>query len=165
MTEAEWLAATRPYDLTHYKACRSERKRRLLSCAFARRVLFLIPDERYRLAIELAECYADGMATAEQLQVTKRVIIKAWNERFFTEAGNHAATAALATLKKKAVEAIHGLESAAAARAALAHSRRRAGRRRLRQRRHPPSLPQARRTRARLLGRRSAARERMMVAG
>jgi hypothetical protein len=119
MTEAEWLATTRPYDLTHYKASRSERKRRLLSCAFARRVLSLIPDERYRTAIEVAERYADGLATEQELRATRRTINNAWRNREFTEAGNHAATAVLATLSKEAVGAVHSLEPAAAARASL----------------------------------------------
>ena len=68
MTEQKWLTTTNPYDLTHYKACRSKRKRRLLSCAFARRVLFLIPDERYQQAVETAERYADGTVTEEEMR-------------------------------------------------------------------------------------------------
>jgi hypothetical protein len=119
MTEHEWLTTTNPYDLTHYKAGRSVRKRRLLSCAFARRVLFLIPDERYQQAVEVAERYADGMATEEEVRVTRRVMNKVWNDRQFTEAGNHAATAVLATLHKEAVAAVHGWEHAAFAKAAL----------------------------------------------
>ena len=120
MTESEWLTTTNPYDLTHYKACRSERKRRLLACAFARRVLFLIPDERYQLAVEVAERYADGMATEAEMRATRRSMNKAWKDRRFTEAGNHAATAVLATLNREAVGAVHAWEAAAAARAALA---------------------------------------------
>jgi hypothetical protein len=119
MTEAEWLATTRPYDLTHYKACRSARKRRLLSAAFARRVLTLVPDDCYQPAIETAERYADGLATEEEMRKARRVTIKAWKERKFAEAGNHAATAALATLAKDAVMAVHALEPAGHARASL----------------------------------------------
>jgi hypothetical protein len=119
MTEAEWLSTTRPYDLIHFRANRSERKRRLLACAFARRVLPLIPEERYRLAVETAERYADGMADEAELRTTRRVIQRAWRERQFTEAGNHAATAVLATLAREAVGAVHCFESAAAARASL----------------------------------------------
>jgi hypothetical protein len=120
MTEQEWLTTTNPYDLTHYKACRSERKRRLLSCAFARHALFLIPDERYHLAVEMAERYADGIATDDEVRATRRVMNKAWKDRQFMEAGHHAATAVLATLNKEAVGAVHGWEAAAAARASLA---------------------------------------------
>jgi hypothetical protein len=119
MSEQEWLATTNPYDLTHYKACRSERKRRLLSCAFARRVLFLIPDDRYPRAMEVAERYADGVASEEQMRATRRLMNKAWNDRQFTEGGNHAATAVLATLNKGAVGAANGWEAAAAAQGSL----------------------------------------------
>src|SRR5262245_19919033 len=93
MTEHDWLTTTNPYDLTHSKACRSDRKRRLFSCAVARRFLHLIPDDRYQEAIELAERYADVGATEEEMRVTRRVMKKAWNERQFMEAGNFAATA------------------------------------------------------------------------
>jgi hypothetical protein len=120
MTEQDWLMTTNPYDLTHHKACRSERKRRLLSCAFARRVLSLIPDDRYQQAVEVAERYADGLTTEEEMRATRRAMNKAWKERRFTEAGNDAATAVLATLSKEAVGAVHGWEAAAFARGSLA---------------------------------------------
>lgn len=119
LTEDDWLTTIQPYDLTHYKACRSERKRRLLSCAFARCVLFLIPDARYQKAVEMAERYADGATTEEDMRSTRRVMTKAWNERQFGEAGNHAATAVLATLNNAAVGTVHGWEAAAAAQGSL----------------------------------------------
>jgi hypothetical protein len=117
MTEQDWLTTTNPYDLTHYKACRSERKRRLLSCAFARRGLFLIPDDRYQQAVEIAERYADGMATEEEMRAARRVIKTAWKVQ--PEAVNAAAIAVLSTLAKKGVSAVHGWEYAAFAQAAL----------------------------------------------
>jgi hypothetical protein len=120
MTEQGWLTTTNPYDLTHYKACRSDRKRRLFSCAVARRVLFLIPDDRYQQTVELAERYADGLATEEEMRASRRAMNKAWNERQFMEAGNHAATAVLATLNKEPVGAVHGWEAAAWAQGSLA---------------------------------------------
>lgn len=115
MTEHDWLTTTNPYDLTHCKACRSNRKRRLFSCAVARHVLFLISDDRYQQAVELAERYADGVAAEEEMRATRRVMNNAWNERQFMEAGNRAATAVLAVLNKDAVGAVHGWEAAAAA--------------------------------------------------
>jgi hypothetical protein len=118
MTEAEWLAATEPYRLTHYKACRSPRKRRLLACAFARRVLDLVPDDRYAAAIAVAEAFADGLASEDEIRATRRALTRLWGNRQFGEAGNYAATAALATLHKEAVGAVHALDVAAAARAA-----------------------------------------------
>jgi hypothetical protein len=119
MTEQEWLAATRPYDLTHYKACRDPRKRRLLSCAFARRVLSLVPDDRYRQAVDKAEGYADGLVTQKDMRTERTAMKKLWNKRNFSEAGNHAATAALCTLSKEAVMAVHALEPAASAQASV----------------------------------------------
>jgi hypothetical protein len=119
MNESEWLTTTNPYDLIRYKACRSVRKRRLLSCAFARSVLFLISDERYQHAVETAERYADGLASEEEMKTTRRLMNKVWNERQFTEAGNQAATAVLATLHKDAVGAVHGWEAAAFAQGSL----------------------------------------------
>ncbi len=123
MTEAEWLATRQPYDLTHHKASRSERKRRLLACACARRVLDLVPDGRYLDAVVTAERHADGAATQDEVRAARRLITRLLKDQQFTEAGNHAATAALATLSGKGVDAVHGLESAAAARAAEARPR------------------------------------------
>ncbi len=123
MTEDQWLTTTRPYDLTYHKACLSDRKRRLLSCACARRVLDLVPDARYAAAVDTAERYADGLATQDEMRATRRLMNRLWTERNFTEAGNHAATAALATLTRSPVGAVHGLETAAAARAAEARPR------------------------------------------
>jgi hypothetical protein len=120
MTEAEWLATTDPHVLTHYKGCRSRRKRRLFSCAVARRVLYLIPDDRYERAIEIAERYADGVAAEKERRATHQVMHKAWQDREYAEAGNHAATAVLATLNKGAAGTLYSWEVAAAAKAALA---------------------------------------------
>jgi hypothetical protein len=120
VSEQRWLTTDNPYELTHHRACRSHRKRRLLACAFARRVLFLLPDDRYVQAVEVAERYADGMASEAEMRSTRRTLNRAGKERQFTEAGHHAAGAVLATLDREAVGAVHGWEAAAAARAALA---------------------------------------------
>ena len=120
MTEQDWLTTTHPYDLTHHKACRSARKRRLFSCAIARHVLFLIPDDRYQQAIDFAERYADGAATEEEMRATRRRMNKIYGQRQFGEPGNYATGAIMATLDKEAVLTVHGWESAASAQAALA---------------------------------------------
>lgn len=117
ITEQEWLTTFNPYDITHHKACRSKRKRRLFSCASARRVLFLIPDERYQAAVETAERYADDTASEEEMRATRRVINKAWIDQ--PEAVNDAAKAVLATLAKEAVSAVHGWQQAAFAQGSL----------------------------------------------
>jgi hypothetical protein len=68
MTEAEWLACTKPpqvLDLLIGKG--SERKLRLFACACARRAWHLLTDECCRRAVEIAERYADGLETEAAL--------------------------------------------------------------------------------------------------
>lgn len=119
MSEARWLTTDNPYELTHHRACRSHRKRRLLACAFARRVLFLLPDERYAQVIEAAERYADGMATEAEIRTLRRGVKTPRKGQEFTEASYHAALAVQATLEREAVATVHGWEAAAAACASL----------------------------------------------
>jgi hypothetical protein len=73
MTEAEWLACTDPYK----KLCRfrirsrrmnDARKLRLYGVACCRRIWQTIPDPRSRNAVEVAERYADGAATDNELR-------------------------------------------------------------------------------------------------
>lgn len=120
MSEQKWLTTNNPYELTHHRDCRSHRKRRLLACAFARRVLFLLPDERYHQAVEVAERYADGRATEAEVRTARRNLTRAGKERALSEAENYAASAVSATLLKDAVATVHGWEAAAAAQGALA---------------------------------------------
>jgi hypothetical protein len=68
MTEEQWLSATDPDRMLSFVEHRlSERRRRLFAAACCRRVWHLLPDERSRRAIEVAEAYADGDARAEDL--------------------------------------------------------------------------------------------------
>jgi hypothetical protein len=64
MTETEWLA------LHHLDDGASKRKRRLFACACCRAVWFLLTDEG-RLAVEMAERFADGDATADELAAAR----------------------------------------------------------------------------------------------
>jgi hypothetical protein len=72
MTEDEWMAADDPADLLWYLTRPpkhrkpSERKVTYFACACCRRIWGLIPTEASSRAIELAERYADGMATSEE---------------------------------------------------------------------------------------------------
>lgn len=64
MTEEEWLQSTKPPAmLRHLGTKASERKLRLLACACCRCIWDFIDDERSRMAVLVAERYADGLAT------------------------------------------------------------------------------------------------------
>jgi hypothetical protein len=71
VTEEEWFAETHPfYMLTWWEYLRGEpspRKRRLLACASCRLIWPLLADNRLRRAVEVAEAFADGLASAEDL--------------------------------------------------------------------------------------------------
>ncbi len=72
MTEAEWATSSQPGDLLEYLRIRTRgrpdpRRMRLFSCACVRDVWHLLTDERSRRVVEVAEEYADGRATADEL--------------------------------------------------------------------------------------------------
>jgi hypothetical protein len=61
MTEAEWLEATGTIAMLAFlKRKASERKLRLFQVACCRRIWHLVPDTRWRDAVQVAEQYADG---------------------------------------------------------------------------------------------------------
>ena len=67
MTEAEWIAATDPYDmLMHFPAKWDHRKLWLFGCACLRRVWHLLKDQRSRCCVELAERFVDGQASEQE---------------------------------------------------------------------------------------------------
>jgi hypothetical protein len=77
MTESQWLASRSPKkmldwlhrqgkDLSGPESPPSERKMRLFACACVRQYWRLLPDERSRTAVDVAERFADGEATARQ---------------------------------------------------------------------------------------------------
>ena len=86
MTEQEWLECIDPFK----KLClfrgrlrnRFNRKIRLFACACCRRIWDHFVDERSRKAVEVAERYADGGATDEELSAASTAAGQAYGEVF-----------------------------------------------------------------------------------
>jgi hypothetical protein len=123
MTEDEWLAATHAYGLIYHKSCRSDRKRRLLACAWARRVLDLLPPAPFGTAVEVSERYADGQADRAELLAERKEVGKFRRSPAsdgFREWNHHAAGAVSAVLLDQFMSYKMAIEAAAAARGAQA---------------------------------------------
>jgi hypothetical protein len=69
MNEALWLNCTDLGAMFDFlKGKTSDRKQRLFACACCRRIWYLVHENRSRKAAEVAERYADGLATEEERQ-------------------------------------------------------------------------------------------------
>lgn len=72
MTEAEWLACDDPRPMLEFLDGKAdERRLRLFAISCCRRIWGLLIDGRSRRAVEVAEQYAEGTATAGQLNAAR----------------------------------------------------------------------------------------------
>jgi hypothetical protein len=72
LNEAEWLTCTDPGVMRFFLGDRlSARKLRLFGCAFVRGVWEHLPSDALRRAIETCERFADGLATAAELDAAR----------------------------------------------------------------------------------------------
>lgn len=74
MTEAEWEVCTNSYPML--RPCRkiiryNPRKGRLFAVACCYRIRHLLTDQRSRAAVQVAEEYAEGLASQDQLRVAE----------------------------------------------------------------------------------------------
>lgn len=68
MTESEWQTATELMRMVEQLGDRfDDRKLRLFACASARKAWKLLDDEESRVAVEVAERFADGLASASAM--------------------------------------------------------------------------------------------------
>jgi hypothetical protein len=73
MTEAEWLRSTETIGMVQFlRGKASDRKLRLYACACAMWTCDQYTHQSYLAAVETAERFADGEATAEELAATRK---------------------------------------------------------------------------------------------
>jgi hypothetical protein len=81
MKKAQWRRSVDPVLMLDFLGVRAtDRKSRLFACACGRRVWPLLKDERSRLAVEVGEQYADGIADDGQLARAGRDAFEAQRE-------------------------------------------------------------------------------------
>ena len=85
MTEQEWISSTGPNAMLSFlQGKASDRQLRLFIANYCRRSWHLIPDERCRKAIEVAELSADGQVGDEELL---RVYVEMWQIQSNSQGG------------------------------------------------------------------------------
>lgn len=96
MTEQEWQNATEPHTMLEFLRCRgkpNERKLRLFAVACSRRMGNWI-DALGRHAVDVAERFADGFATPEELRAARLACQGAGGEAAWYAAASNPAIAA-----------------------------------------------------------------------
>src|SRR5262245_39326383 len=80
MDEATWLASTDPSVMLEFlKGKASDRKLRLFACSCCRRAWEMLTKECYRSGVEIAEAYADGLASKAELRAAMDGV---WTARY-----------------------------------------------------------------------------------
>ncbi len=124
MTEAEWLAYDHPSSLLRCLVRRfdkvSYRKMHLFGCACCRRIWHLLRDPGSRHAVEVAERYADRLATRKELAAARetafsvaRVSLRDASETAFERAARAAALCAQSNGREAGRTASHDAAKAA----------------------------------------------------
>jgi hypothetical protein len=118
MTEAEWQACQEPQRMLNALRGRvSERKLRLFAVACCRRLWHLFDDPRSRIAVEVAESLADGLARDEDREAARAaaqharrdaLAARRASEYRVPEYPSHAATAAYFAVSEMRAEDGHG---------------------------------------------------------
>ena len=102
MTEAQWLACEDPMAMLGFlRGKASDRKLRLFAVRCCRRITHLL-DPRGLTALTIAERFADGLASEEQLRGAEGLAEDAFNE--FDHAKEYAAEAVMAACDREALE-------------------------------------------------------------
>jgi len=119
MTEAEWLACDDPEETLDFLRGQqaSDRKLRLFAVACCRRLWHLVGgEESWKRAVEVAEQYADSLATGSQRSAARRAVASRDNEAL----GGMLCAAVKSVVKSIASEAAMDSSSIAANAAASA---------------------------------------------
>jgi hypothetical protein len=84
MTEEEWLACTDSLRMVQFLTGKADgRKFRLFACACCRLLVDMLPDKRSMQAIEIAERYADGLASGDDLAYAEQLawdVVEDWDD-------------------------------------------------------------------------------------